>query len=49
MISFTYILSGVLLVITGWMFSQGILNALTQTICWSVIFFFASARLSRPM
>lgn len=43
MISFTYILSGVLLLITGWMFSQGILNAVTQTICWSVIFFFASA------
>jgi MFS family permease len=43
MISFTYILSGVLLVVTGWLFSQGILNAMTQTICWSVIFFFASA------
>jgi MFS family permease len=43
MISFTYILSGVLLVITGWMFQQGILNAVTQTICWTVIFFFASA------
>ncbi len=43
MISFTYILSGALLILTGWMFTQGILNAVTQTICWSVIFFFASA------
>jgi MFS family permease len=43
MISFTYILSGVLLAITGWLFVQGILNAVTQTICWTVIFFFASA------
>lgn len=43
MISFTYIISGVLLAITGWMFTQGLLNAVTQTICWSIIFFFASA------
>ncbi|MGZ3679598.1 MAG: MFS transporter [Ktedonobacterales bacterium] len=43
MISFTYIISGVLLALTGWLFLQGILNAVTQTICWSIIFFFASA------
>ncbi|WP_207229499.1 MFS transporter [Ktedonosporobacter rubrisoli] len=43
MISFTYIFSGVLLAITGWLFAQGMLNAVTQTICWSIIFFFASA------
>ena len=43
MISFTYIISGVLLAITGWMFMKGMLNAVTQTICWSIIFFFASA------
>lgn len=43
MISFTYIISGVLLAITGWLFLQGALNAVTQTICWSIIFFFASA------
>ena len=43
MISFTYIISGVLLTITGWLFWQGYLNAVTQTICWSIIFFFASA------
>jgi MFS family permease len=43
MISFTYILSGVLLAATGWMFDAGLLSASAQTICWSVIFFFASA------
>lgn len=43
MISFTYIISGVLLLITGWLFVAGILNAVTQTIAWSIIFFFASA------
>ena len=43
MISFTYIISGILLAITGWLFTQGVLNAVTQTICWSIIFFFASA------
>jgi MFS family permease len=42
MISFTYIISGVLLAITGWLFLHGVLNAVTQTICWSIIFFFAS-------
>jgi MFS family permease len=43
MISFTYILSAILLAITGWLFTLGVLNAVTQTICWTVIFFFASA------
>jgi MFS family permease len=43
MIAFTYIISGVLLAITGFLFLQGVLNAVTQTICWSIIFFFASA------
>jgi MFS family permease len=43
MISFTYIFSGILLAISGWMFVQGMLNAVTQTIAWSIIFFFASA------
>jgi MFS family permease len=43
MISFTYIISGVPLTITGWLFVQGALTAVTQTICWSIIFFFASA------
>jgi MFS family permease len=43
MIAFSYIVSGVLLVITGLLFVNGALNATTITLCWSVIFFFASA------
>jgi MFS family permease len=43
MIAGTYILSGVLLVITGLLFKDGTLNATTQTVAWCVIFFFASA------
>jgi MFS family permease len=43
MISGTYLLSGILLVITAQLFKSGDLNATTQTLCWSVIFFFASA------
>ncbi|GHO58032.1 MFS transporter [Ktedonobacter robiniae] len=42
MISFTYIISGILLAITSWLFAQGMLNVVTITICWSIIFFFAS-------
>jgi MFS family permease len=43
MIAGTYILSGVLLAITAVLFKVGVLNAITQTICWTVIFFFASS------
>jgi MFS family permease len=43
MIAGTYILAGVLLIITAVLFKQGTLNATTQTIAWAVIFFFASA------
>jgi len=43
MISGTYILSGVLLAISAFLFYAGALTAITQTICWCVIFFFASA------
>jgi MFS family permease len=43
MISGTYLISGVLLIITAQLFKAGTLNAVTQTLCWSVIFFFASA------
>jgi MFS family permease len=43
MITFTYVISGILLAITGVLFVAGILNPVTQTICWMVIFFFASA------
>ena len=43
MIAGTYITAGVLLVITAFLFKNGDLNATTQTICWAVVFFFASA------
>src|SRR6202042_1951708 len=43
MISGTYLISGVLLTVTAFLFKQGDLTAVTQTIAWSVIFFFASA------
>jgi MFS family permease len=43
MISGTYILSGVLLAITAFLFKANVLTATTQTIAWCVIFFFASA------
>ncbi len=46
MISFTYILSGVLLAATGWMFDAGMLSGSGQTVAWSIIFFFASAAAS---
>lgn len=46
MIAFTYIASGVLLAITGWLFVQNLIDETTQTICWMVIFFFASAAAS---
>jgi len=43
MISGTYITSGVLLAISAFLFNAGALNAITQTIAWCVIFFFASS------
>jgi MFS family permease len=46
MIAATYALAGALLCATGWMFAAGLLNAETQTLAWSVIFFFASAAAS---
>lgn len=46
MISVTYALSGVLLAISGWMFQQDLLTATTQAVCWTVIFFVASAAAS---
>jgi MFS family permease len=46
MIALTYTASGVLLALTGWMFAEGFLTAQTQTLCWMVIFFFASAAAS---
>jgi MFS family permease len=43
MIAGTYLLSGSLLVITAFLFQAGVLNAVTQTVAWCIIFFFASA------
>jgi hypothetical protein len=43
MISSTYLLSGVLLAVSGWLFKHGDLTANSQTFVWIVIFFFASA------
>ncbi|MBG0854932.1 MFS transporter [Streptomyces spinoverrucosus] len=43
MISSTYILSGLLLFGTAWLFDRGSLTATTLTACWCVVLFFASA------
>ena len=42
MITLTYGVSGVLLALSGYLFSIGVLSAQTQTVAWMVIFFFAS-------
>ncbi len=42
MISSTFTVAGLLLILTGWLFCRGALSALTQTILWTVMFFFAS-------
>lgn len=42
MIVLTYGVSGLLLALSGYLFSIGALSAQTQTIAWMVIFFFAS-------
>jgi MFS family permease len=46
MIATTYAASGVLLAATAFLFSLGVLDATTQTVAWTVIFFFASAAAS---
>jgi MFS family permease len=43
MISGSYLISGVLLAISAFLFKAHLLNATTQTVAWVVIFFFASA------
>jgi MFS family permease len=43
MIAGTYILSGILLIVTAFLFKAGVWTAETQTAAWCVIFFFASA------
>ena len=46
MISGCYIISGSLLALTGYLFTLGVLSAVTQTAAWCVIFFFASSAAS---
>ena len=46
MITTTYILSGVLIAITGGLFTLGVLDAVQQTLAWTLIFFVASAAAS---
>ncbi|GAA1757829.1 MFS transporter [Streptomonospora arabica] len=43
MVAGTYIGSGLLLVGTGLLLQAGVLSAVTVTLCWCVVFFFASA------
>jgi MFS family permease len=43
MISGTYVVSGALLALSAFLFAAGTFNAITQTMAWCVIFFFASA------
>jgi MFS family permease len=46
MITFTYAVSGILLALSGWLFSIGALSATEQTVAWMIVFFFASAAAS---
>jgi MFS family permease len=46
MIATTYALSGLLLTGTGYLFWRDLLTAQQLTLCWSVVFFFASAAAS---
>jgi MFS family permease len=46
MIASTYAVSGILLAVTAYLFSQSLLTATTLTIAWMTVFFFASAAAS---
>jgi MFS family permease len=46
MIASTYALSGILLAVTAYLFSQDLLTATTLTVAWMTVFFFASAAAS---
>lgn len=46
MITATYAISGVLLAGAAILFGRGVLDATTQTIAWTIVFFFASAAAS---
>jgi MFS family permease len=43
LIAGTYILSGVLLLVTAWLFGQHLLSAVTLTACWTAVLLVASA------
>lgn len=43
MIAGTYLISAVILAASGFMFEAGVLDAVTQTVIWVLVFFFASA------
>jgi MFS family permease len=43
MIAGTYVLSGLILLLTAYLFDRGSLDATTMTACWSAALFFASA------
>ena len=46
MITTTYAVSGVMMALTGWLFTLGVLDATQQTMAWTAIFFVASAAAS---
>lgn len=46
MITLTYALSGILLAITGWLFTRDLLSVHMQALAWSVIFLIASSAAS---
>ncbi|HEX4259477.1 MAG TPA: MFS transporter [Acetobacteraceae bacterium] len=46
MIAASYVLSGILMAVVGWLFARGTLDATGQTVAWTIIFFFASAAAS---
>jgi MFS family permease len=46
MITATYAVSGILMALTGWLFTIGVLSAAHQTLAWTAIFFVASAAAS---
>lgn len=46
MIAGTYVVAGLLLIGTGWLFAAGVLGAAAQTAAWTGIFFVASAAAS---
>jgi MFS family permease len=46
MITLTFLLAGLMLTATGYLFSRGLLTATTQTAAWMMVFFVASAAAS---